>query len=108
MKKNFAACLIAGITALSLASQTFAAATPDQCRLAAETATGVYDLAIRNGSTPADAAASAQSTFKRRIQEDSGNKISSMTDALDECKAAGISHRAMCVRVEKFYTDPPC
>jgi len=102
-----ASLLIAAAMAVSLADQALALTT-DQCRLAAETATGVYDLSIRNGNSAADAEASAQSTFLRRLQEDSGTKISSMTDALDACKTAGISHRAMCARVATFYTGKPC
>lgn len=107
MKKKLVSGLMAGIAALSIASQALAI-TPDQCKLNAETATGVYNLSIKNGNPVADAQASAARVFIRRIQEDSGHKISSMVDAINECKAGGMGVADLCRRISSFYTSPPC
>lgn len=78
------------------------------CELIADTAVGVYDLAIRNGATHADAAASAQRTFMRRVAAEGGPAPSTMSDDIDDCKSAGMGVAAMCRIIAPFYSASPC
>jgi hypothetical protein len=94
--------------ALSLAAAPCLALSAAICTQIAETAVGVYNLAIRNGNPPADAQRHAQDAFIRRVREEGGPAPFTMEDDIGDCVAAGAGLRSLCRTVGTFYVGPPC
>lgn len=90
------------------ATPAYAVLDAEQCKRIASVGQGVYDQAIKNGMSKADAEASAQNTVKRRVHEESGATIATMEDAVVACGATGLTNRAMCYLVSGYYTGSPC
>jgi hypothetical protein len=89
--------------ALLVSAPSQAALTVDDCLHEAETATGAYELSVKNGTPVADAKAQAQRIFVRRIGDQKGSASKSMTDAIDDCVAAGVGRNQMARAVAAFY-----
>ncbi|MFO1187880.1 MAG: hypothetical protein U1E87_10790 [Alphaproteobacteria bacterium] len=98
----------AAFAILVMATPALAALSVDQCKRIASVGQGVYDLAIKNGSSVADAQTSAQNTVMRRVHEESGKTIKTMEDAVVACGATGLTTAAMCVLVRGYFTGYPC
>jgi hypothetical protein len=89
--------------ALLVSAPSQAALSVDTCLHEADTPTAAYDLAVKNGTGVADAKAQAQRIFMRRIGEEKGSAVKSMTDAIDDCVAAGAGKSQMARAVATFY-----
>jgi len=100
--RRIAPSLAFGIALLASAPAQ-ATLTADICLHEAETASGAYEIAIKNGTPVADAKAQAQRIFVRRIGDQKGGTVKSMTDAIDDCVSAGAGKAQMARAVATFY-----
>lgn len=108
-RKSLLLAAAAGLAgALAVSAPAFAVLNADTCKKIGETAADVYDLAIKNGMSVKAATDAAETNYKRRVHEESGTTIKSMTDAIDACKAAGLGYAAICRGISSFYTSAPC